>query len=73
MSLYTTKLFYYAHFHALLRYGIIFWGGDNKRDTVCKLQKRVIRIIIGVVNIWLVDRYFKMTIFSQWLPYKYMK
>jgi hypothetical protein len=25
---------YYAHFHALLRYGIIFCGGDNESNNI---------------------------------------
>jgi len=36
------------YFHALLRCGIIFWGGDNDRNNIFKLRKRVIRIISGV-------------------------
>ena len=29
---------YYTNFHALLMYGIIFWGGDNKSNSTYKLQ-----------------------------------
>jgi hypothetical protein len=25
---------YYAHFHALLRYGMLFWGGDNESNAI---------------------------------------
>ena len=39
---------YYANFLALLRYGIILCGGDNKSNNIFKLQKRVIQIISGV-------------------------
>jgi hypothetical protein len=42
------KSIYYAHFHALLRYGIIFWGRYNEGNNIFKLQKRVIHIISGV-------------------------
>jgi hypothetical protein len=41
------RCIYYAHFHSLLRYGIIFWGGDIDNNNIFKLQKRVIRIISG--------------------------
>jgi hypothetical protein len=39
---------YYAHFYALLRYSINFWGGDNESNNIFKLQTRVIQIISGV-------------------------
>jgi hypothetical protein len=50
MSPYTIRrtYSYYAHFHAFLRYVIIFWGGDNDSKNIFKLQRRVIRIISGV-------------------------
>jgi hypothetical protein len=47
MSPYMIRYIYYAHFHSLLRYGIIFWGGDIVNNKKIKLQKRVIRIISG--------------------------
>jgi hypothetical protein len=34
------RCIYYAHFHALLRYGIIFGGGDNDSNNIFKLQKK---------------------------------
>jgi hypothetical protein len=41
------KTIYYASFHSVMTYGLIFWG--NSIHTVCnfKLQKRIIRIIRG--------------------------
>jgi hypothetical protein len=36
---------YFAYFHTHLKYGLIFWGGDAKSETIFKLQKRAIRII----------------------------
>jgi hypothetical protein len=48
MSPYAIRRTYYAHFHAFLRYGIIFWGGDNDSNNIFKLQRRVILIISGV-------------------------
>jgi hypothetical protein len=44
------RCIYYAHFHALLRYGITFWGGDNHSNNIFKLQKKVIQIISDVSN-----------------------
>jgi hypothetical protein len=39
---------YFAMLQSLIRYGIIFWGGDNECTKVLKLQKRVLRIMKGV-------------------------
>jgi hypothetical protein len=39
MSPYMIRSTYYAHFHALLRYGIIFGGGDNE-SNIFKWQKK---------------------------------
>ena len=44
------KLLYYSYFHAILAYGIIFWGNTNYSDTIFKMQKRIIRIIMGITN-----------------------
>jgi hypothetical protein len=48
MSPYIIRCIYYAHFQALLTCDIIFLDGDNDRNNIFKLQKRVIRIISGV-------------------------
>jgi len=42
------KNIYYVNFLALLRYGIILCGEDNKSNNIFKLQKRVNKIISGV-------------------------
>jgi hypothetical protein len=34
---------YFAYIPAHMRYGLIFWGGDTKSESVFKLQKRKIR------------------------------
>jgi hypothetical protein len=47
MSPYMIRCIYYAHFHSLVRSGIIFWGGDIENNKIFKLQKRVNRIISG--------------------------
>jgi hypothetical protein len=41
---------YYAHFHSIIRYGIIFWGNSSYALNVFYLQKRMIRIIAGIEN-----------------------
>jgi hypothetical protein len=41
---------YFAYFHSIMSYGIIFWGNSIYANRIFKLQKRVIRIITGVGN-----------------------
>jgi hypothetical protein len=39
------KTIYFAYFHAVMSYGIIFWGNSPHSISIFKLQKRAIRII----------------------------
>ena len=34
------KTIYFAYFHALMEYGIIFWGNSTDYEKVFKLQKK---------------------------------
>lgn len=43
----TVRNAYFAYFHSLLKYGIIFWGNSPAAITAFKVQKRVVRIIKG--------------------------
>jgi hypothetical protein len=47
MPVNTMKSIYYSSFHSLMTYGLIFWGNLSHADKVFKLQKRVIRVIMG--------------------------
>jgi hypothetical protein len=42
------KMLYYAFFHSVLTYSLIFWGNSTNRSHIFKLQKRVVRIMVGV-------------------------
>ena len=41
------KAIYYAYFHAIMSYGIIFWGQSPDSTKVFLMQKRVIRTMMG--------------------------
>jgi len=42
------RMVYFAYFHSVLQYGIIFWGNSTHAHQVFKLQKRVVRVMSGV-------------------------
>jgi hypothetical protein len=50
---------YFAHCHAHLKYGLVFWGGNPKGKTIFKLQKQVVRIISGVSRSYSCRQLFK--------------
>lgn len=41
-------MYYYAHFHSVISYSIIAWGGSRESERVFKMQKRAVRHIVGV-------------------------
>jgi hypothetical protein len=41
------KTVYFANFHSMVEYGIIFWGNSSNIGHVFLLQKKVIRIMVG--------------------------
>jgi hypothetical protein len=47
MPVNTMKSIYYSYFHSVMTYGLIFWGNLSHADKIFKLQKRVIRVIMG--------------------------
>ena len=42
----TLRSIYFASFHSIMRYGIIFWGNSSHAQSLFKLQKRVIRVMV---------------------------
>jgi uncharacterized protein (UPF0332 family) len=44
------KMVYYALFHSVISYVLIFWGNSTNTHCVFKLQKKAIRIIMGTKN-----------------------
>jgi hypothetical protein len=43
----TLKLVYFAYFHSIMPYGIIFWGNSTDSIEVFYIQKKIIRIMVG--------------------------
>jgi len=59
LSLGSLKLMYYSYFHSVLTYGIIFWGNTPHSNAVFRMQKRIVRIMVGVRNRDSCREYFK--------------
>ena len=47
VSQHMLKVIYYSYFHSIMSYGIIFWGHSASSLRVFRLQKRIIRIMMG--------------------------
>jgi hypothetical protein len=41
---------YYAYFHSIIHYGVIFWGNSSYAIHIFRLQKREIRIMTDTGN-----------------------
>lgn len=41
---------YYANFYSTLRFGVIFWGGSVDAHRAFVVQKRAVRILLGLNN-----------------------
>jgi hypothetical protein len=39
---------YFAYFHSIVSYGINFWGSSASMGNVFLIQKRVVRIMLGL-------------------------
>ena len=53
------KLIYYSYFNSILTYGITFCGNTHNSNTIFKMQKRIIRIMVGIRNRDSCREYFK--------------
>jgi len=42
------RMVYYSYFHSIMTYGLIFWGNSYYSNIIFRLQKRIIRIIVGI-------------------------
>jgi hypothetical protein len=41
------NMIYYAYFHSLMIYGLLFWGNSLHSIEVCRLQKKILSIMMG--------------------------
>jgi hypothetical protein len=46
----TLLMVYYAYFHSIMYYGIIFWGNSSYATNVFCVQKRVLNIMTDTSN-----------------------
>ena len=42
------RMVYYSRFHSIMTYRLIFWGNSHYSNIIFRLQKRIIRIIVGI-------------------------
>jgi len=47
LSILALKMVYHSLFHSIMSYGIMFWGNSPHTHIIFKMQKRVLRIIVG--------------------------
>jgi hypothetical protein len=70
MSQETLKMTYHAYFYSIMTYEL-FWGNSSYSNIVFKLQKRVIRNIMGARTIDSCREYFKslkiLPLYSQYI------
>jgi hypothetical protein len=59
MSALSLKVIYYAFFHLVMSYGIIFWGNSSHSFIIFRIQKKEIRIREGCGNRVLCRNLFK--------------
>jgi len=47
LSVSMLRMIYHSLFHSIMSYGIIFWGNSSHSSIIFKMQKRVIRTMMG--------------------------
>jgi hypothetical protein len=50
---------YFSYFHSIMTYGLLFWGNSYHSNTVFELQKRIIRIMVGIRSSESCREYFR--------------
>jgi hypothetical protein len=44
----THRIIYFAYIHSIMTYGIIFWGNSPYSIKLFRIQKKVVRIMMGL-------------------------
>jgi hypothetical protein len=55
----TLKSVYFAYFHSIMKYGIIFWGSSSNSKRIFTSQKKIIRIMAAAKARNLCGRLYK--------------
>jgi hypothetical protein len=58
MSLGSLRMIYFTYIHSIITYGIIFWGNSSYTIKLLSIQKKVIRIIMGLKKKRLMQEFF---------------
>ena len=70
VSQHTLKIIYFSYFHSIMNCGLLFWGSSTESIKIFKLQKKMIRIMMGYKsNQSCRDLFVKLGILP--LPYQY--
>ena len=67
----TLKSIYYAYFHSIIKYGIIFWGNSSNSGKIFTLQKKIVSITVGAQST-ASCRILYQQLEIQAVPYQYM-
>ena len=59
LSLDSWKLIYYSYFQSILTYRIIFWGHTPVSYVIFRMQKKIVRIMVGIRSRDSCREYFK--------------
>jgi len=64
------RMIYYSYFHSIMTYGLIFWGNSHYSNTIFRMQKRTIRVIMGLRSRDSCREHFKkLKILPLWSQY----
>ena len=47
VSINTLKMIYHSYFHSVMIYGLLFWAHSSNSTRIFRLQKKIIRIMMG--------------------------
>jgi hypothetical protein len=71
----TLKTVYYSYFNAIISYGLPFWGNSPHATKIFKMQKRIVRIMMGCNNRVSCRNFFKwlgiLPLISQYIFFTY--